>query len=62
MDVPEIMLYLATLLSPGTSVKVLASVHAARISTPGAVMSGCKRKKKNKRYCNNKEETSDHSQ
>ncbi|KAJ9684412.1 hypothetical protein PVL29_016733 [Vitis rotundifolia] len=41
MDVPEMILYETTLVSPGTPVKLEASVHAARMSTPGAAMSGC---------------------
>ncbi|KAJ9684420.1 hypothetical protein PVL29_016738 [Vitis rotundifolia] len=41
MDVPEMILYGTTLVSPGTPVKLEASVHAARMLTPGAAMSGC---------------------
>ena len=41
MDVPEMILYGTTLVSPGTPVKLEAPVHAARMSTPGAAMSGC---------------------
>ena len=39
MDVPEIILYGITLLSPSIDVIVAASVHAAKISTPGAAKS-----------------------
>lgn len=41
MDVPEMILYGTTLVSPGYPVMEEASVHEARISTPGAVRSGC---------------------
>lgn len=41
MDVPEIMLYGTTLVSPSSPVTVVAIDHAARMSTPGAVKSGC---------------------
>jgi hypothetical protein len=34
-------LYLTTLVSPGLPVTVVASDHAAKMSTPGAVRSGC---------------------
>lgn len=41
MDVPETMLKSTTLLSKGLVVIGAAFDQAARISTPGAVMSGC---------------------
>jgi hypothetical protein len=41
MDVPEIILYGTTLVSPSIPVTVEASDHAAKISAPGAVKSGC---------------------
>lgn len=41
MDVPDIMLYGTTLLSPVIPVTDVASDHDATISTPGAVKSGC---------------------
>ncbi len=41
MDVPEIILYGTTLVSPSIPVTVEASDHAAIISAPGAVKSGC---------------------
>lgn len=41
MDVPDMKLYGTTRLSWGTPVTVVASDHAARMSTPGAVRSGC---------------------
>ncbi|KAJ9684414.1 hypothetical protein PVL29_016732 [Vitis rotundifolia] len=40
MDVPEMILYGTTLVSPGTPVKLEASVHAARMLTPGATSFG----------------------
>ena len=40
MDVPDTMLYATTLVSSGYPEAVLASDHAARMSTPGAVRSG----------------------
>lgn len=42
MDVPDIMLYGTTLLSPTNPVTVVASDQDATMSTPGAVKSGCK--------------------
>ena len=45
MDVPEIMLYGTTLVSPSIPVTVVASDHAATMSTPGAVKSGYTRTK-----------------
>lgn len=43
MDVPEMMLNGTTLLSSGNPVTLVASDHAARMSTPGAVRSGYER-------------------
>lgn len=40
MDVPEMMLYGTTRLSPISPVTVVASDHAAKMSTPGALRSG----------------------
>lgn len=42
MDVPESKLYVTTLLSPSDPVTVVPSDQAARMSTPGAVISGCR--------------------
>ena len=41
IDVLEIILYGTILVSPSTHVTVVASDQAAKISTPGAVKSGC---------------------
>lgn len=46
MDVPDIILYGTTLVSPGIPVTVVASDHDATMSTPGAVKSGCTTQKK----------------
>ncbi|KAL7089228.1 hypothetical protein ACP275_13G176100 [Erythranthe tilingii] len=43
IDVPEIMLYLATRLSDGTPKGEATSLHAASILNPGAVISGFRR-------------------
>lgn len=42
MDVPELTLKRTRLLSLGKPVGLTASEYAARILTPGAVISGCK--------------------
>lgn len=49
MDVPEMMLNDTILGSSGNPVALVASDHAARISTPGAVRSGCE--KRHKKEC-----------
>jgi hypothetical protein len=41
MDVPDMMLYCTTRWSPSSFVGGDASLHAARMFSPGAVMSGC---------------------
>ena len=41
MDVPDMRLYLTTRLSPSSFVGDDASLHAARMFSPGAVTSGC---------------------
>lgn len=41
MDVPDMMLYFTTRLSPSSFVGDDASLHAARMFRPGAVTSGC---------------------
>ena len=41
MDVPDIILYLALLLSSRDSVIGATGENAAKISTPGALISGC---------------------
>lgn len=43
MDVPDIILYGTTLVSPFHPVTVLSSDHAATMSTPGALRSGYKK-------------------
>lgn len=41
MEVPDLKLYLTRLLSSDTSVGDRTSGYAAKMSTPGAVISGC---------------------
>ena len=41
MDVPDNMVYLTDLLSSASSVTGATGEYAAKISTPGAVISGC---------------------
>jgi hypothetical protein len=54
MDVPDMMLYCTTRWSPSSFVGDDAPLHAARMFSPGAVMSGCiegkRQKKKNSAY------------
>lgn len=56
MDVPDMMLYCTTRWSPSSFVGDDAPLHAARMFSPGAVMSGCvegkRQKKKNQRVLN----------
>lgn len=40
MEVPDIMLYGTTRVSPSSPVTVVPCDHAAKMSTPGAVKSG----------------------
>lgn len=52
MDVPDMMLYCTTRWSPSSFVGDDAPLHAARMFSPGAVMSGCVEGKRQKKKIN----------